>query len=61
MNNIPRLLNIAQVKERTALGKTAIYARIKLGIFPAPVRLSQRCSRWREEEINNWIMGEHGT
>ncbi len=57
MNNpAPRLLDLAQVKERTALGKSALYDRIKKGTFPEPMRLSKRCSRWREDEVSNWIL-----
>jgi len=56
-NSAPRVLDLAQVKDRTTFGKTAIYDRIKQGTFPAPLRLSHRCSRWREDEVNNWILG----
>lgn len=60
-----RLLKFSQVAERVGFGRTAIYARIKRGEFPRPVK-EGAASRWRESEVQAWIAGlskdriEHG-
>lgn len=51
----PRLLRLALVEERTSLKKSAIYAAIRAGTFPAPVRLTAHAVAWHETAINSWI------
>jgi prophage regulatory protein len=50
-----KLTRLASVMERCALGRSSIYAGVKAGTFPAPVRLSARAVGWREEEIDRWV------
>lgn len=49
-----KLMRLDSVLARTALGKTFVYELIAEGAFPAPVKVG-RSSRWREEEIDDWI------
>lgn len=48
------MLTLAQVRARTGLSKTTIYAGIKAGTFPAPAKYGV-ASRWFESEIDAWI------
>ena len=50
-----RLLRLPVVEERTGFKKSSVYAGVKAGTFPAPVRLSARAVAWREEDIDRWI------
>lgn len=50
-----RLLRLGQVEGCVSLKKSSIYAGVKSGTFPAPVRLSVRAVAWREEDIDRWI------
>ncbi len=50
-----KLIRLPVVEDRTGLGKSSIYAAVKAGTMPAPVRLSARAVAWREEEIDQWI------
>jgi len=50
-----KLLRLPRVMDITALGKSSIYAGVKSGIFPAPVRLSARAVGWREEDLDKWV------
>lgn len=45
---------LPRVEELTALKKSSIYAGVKAGTFPAPVRLSARAVAWREADIAAW-------
>jgi prophage regulatory protein len=48
-------LRLPQVKHRTGLSRSSIYAKISLGEFPAPVNLGARAVAWIEDEIAEWI------
>lgn len=50
-----KLLRLPAVEERTALKKSTIYAGIKAGTFPHPVRLSARAVGFYEEDIDRWV------
>ena len=50
------LLTIKQVCERTTLGRTSIYERLREDeTFPKPVRPTKRTVRWRASDVDNWI------
>lgn len=42
------------VRDRVGMHPSTIYAEIKAGRFPAPVKYG-RSSRWLESEIETWI------
>lgn len=50
-----RMLRITGVEELTGLKKTTIYRLVRERRFPAPVRLSQRCSAWQESAVCEWL------
>ena len=50
-----RMLRIDSVKELTSLSKSSIYRLVKLGNFPAPLKLSERAVGWPENIILLWI------
>jgi prophage regulatory protein len=53
--NQASLLRLPQVKERTGLSRSAIYARVAQGDFPEPVSLGPRSVAWIDSEISLWI------
>jgi prophage regulatory protein len=50
-----RLLRLNEVKHRVGLQRSTIYHKIKLGEFPAPVRLGARAVAWPSDLIDEWI------
>jgi len=46
-----RLLRLPAVLDLTGLRTTSIYAQAKSGLFPQPVKLTERCSAWPEREV----------
>jgi prophage regulatory protein len=50
-----RILRLPQVKERTGLGRSSIYAGVKNGTFPAPVQLGERAVGWLASSIDSWV------
>lgn len=50
-----RLLRLPDVEARTGLKKSAVYAGMKAGTFPACVKLGPRAAAWPLSEIEAWI------
>ncbi len=55
MNQLNPLLRLPDVRQVTGLSKTSIYRLESKGAFPRRVRLSERASAWKSEEIAAWI------
>lgn len=53
------ILRRKQVEARTGLTRSPIYARIKAGTFPKPIRLGGgKAVGWLESEIETWIAAQ---
>lgn len=50
-----QLINIKTVAAATGYGRSAIYERVREGTFPKPIRLGQRCTRWRVADVQAWL------
>jgi predicted DNA-binding transcriptional regulator AlpA len=47
----PAYLTDSQVGDRYCVTRCTVWRWVKAGRLPAPVRLSDRCSRWRIEDL----------
>jgi prophage regulatory protein len=58
---VEKFLRLLAVKDRVALSRSTIYAKIACGEFPRPVDLGGRIVAWKESEIEAWMQerGEH--
>ncbi len=52
---VTQLLRITEVSSQTGRCRASIYADIKKGCFPPPVKIGPRSSRWRSDDITDWI------
>jgi excisionase family DNA binding protein len=50
----PKLLTLHDVCRRLRLGHSKVYALIKEGRFPAPLKVG-RVSRWVTREVDAWV------
>ena len=50
-----RMLRLRQAEELSGLSHDSIYRLGKAGKFPQRVKVSERASRWREDEILAYI------
>jgi len=50
-----RLISVREVEVIVGLRRSAIHNRVRDGRFPAPVKLSQRCSRWHMSAVHAWV------
>jgi prophage regulatory protein len=53
------ILRRRQVEKKVGLSRSPIYARIKAGDFPRPVRLgNSRAVGWLEHEVDSWLAAQ---
>lgn len=50
-----KILRLPKVIEVTGRSKPAIYADIKKGLFPAPVKIGARAVGWTSSSVQHWI------
>lgn len=48
------LLDVKQVAELLNIGVSTVWALVKVGRFPEPIRLTSRCSRWKRSDVVAW-------
>lgn len=51
---VPQLLKLTEVCERTRLCRASLYHYVKEGRFPAPIKLGKH-SRWLDSEVRGFI------
>ena len=49
------ILRLPEVKARTGLSRSSIYAYIKDGTFPHHIALGERSVGWYESEVDAWV------
>ena len=50
-----KILRRTAVEEWVGLGRSTIYAMMKAGTFPKPVKLGARAVGWRESDVLDWL------
>jgi prophage regulatory protein len=50
-----RLIRIYDVMDLTGMSRSTIYAKMKEGQFPRPLKISHRHVAWDADDIFNWI------
>lgn len=55
MNNPAEVIRPAGLKAAVGLSKSRAYELVKLGRFPAPIRLSDRAVGWRRADLERWL------
>ena len=44
-----------QVEKLVQLSRSTIYANVKAGTFPAPIRIGARAVAWRLSDVEAWL------
>ncbi|MBX9898009.1 MAG: AlpA family phage regulatory protein [Qipengyuania sp.] len=50
-----RFLRLSAVLAQTGLSRTTLYRKVRLGTFPRQIKISERCSGWRESSVCKWL------
>jgi prophage regulatory protein len=53
-----RILRIRDVRQKTGMPISTIYAWMREGRFPVPVRLGPKVVGWPEHELEVWLQGK---
>ena len=46
---------LAQLKQRLSVSRSSIWAWVKEGSFPKPIKLGRNCTAWQAQDINDWV------
>lgn len=57
----PRLLRLPEVRHRTGLATSSLYALMADGEFPRPVKLTERSVAWPESLVSDWVAARLAT
>ena len=49
------LFRRTKVQELTGLSRSGLYAAIKIGAFPKPIKIGLRAVAWQAKEVHLWI------
>jgi prophage regulatory protein len=49
------IIDLTQLMNKIPFGKSTIYAYVKAGKMPAPIKLGDRAVGWIEAEIDAWL------
>lgn len=54
-NNPDRIVRVPEAVALTGLSRSTIYAAVKDGRFPAPMRLSLKAVGWKSADLHAWL------
>lgn len=46
---------LPQVSQFTTMSRSWVYAAVKAGDFPAPVKIGHRAIGWRRTDVETWL------
>jgi len=49
-----QFLRLNHLKERLGVSGSSIWSWVKAGTFPKPIKLSDNCTAWVEDDIEAW-------
>jgi prophage regulatory protein len=50
-----RILRLKAVQDRTGLCRSTLYRKMQNGTFPKNIKISTRCTGWRESAVTDWL------
>ena len=53
----PQFYRLPQLKARLGVSGSSIWAWVKKGTFPAPIKLSENTTAWHSADIEAWAQG----
>ncbi len=55
MQETAEIIRLKELTKLLQVSRSFLYAQIKTGNFPPPIRLGQRAVAWRTQDVKNWI------
>ena len=62
MNELPPqgLSRFKDIAPLLPFNRSTIWRKVKEGTFPKPIRLSHKCTVWRNQDVLDWINAQAG-
>jgi prophage regulatory protein len=54
-----KYVRMSQLTEIVPMSKATIWRKLKDGTFPKPVKLGERITAWRFDDIEAWLAARH--
>jgi prophage regulatory protein len=54
-SNESAFLRVSELERVLPYKKSWIWSQVRRGAFPQPIRMSNRCTVWRRDEIIEWL------
>lgn len=61
IDNPNRILRLREVIQTVGLGRSSVYRLIKNGMFPRPIKLSERAVGWNAGAVSEWLENRQQT
>lgn len=55
-----KYVRISQLTDIVPMSKATIWRKLKDGTFPKPIKLGDRITAWRLDDIEEWLAARHG-
>ena len=52
-------VRVNQLTKLIPISKASVWRKVKEGTFPKPVKLGERITAWRMDEIEAWLVARH--
>jgi prophage regulatory protein len=54
-NNEIKFYRLSQLKQQLSVSRSSIWAWVKEGSFPKPIKLGKNCTAWNAEDVHAWV------
>jgi prophage regulatory protein len=54
-NNEIKFYRLSQLKQQLSVSRSSIWAWVKEGSFPKPIKLGKNCTAWNADDIHAWV------
>jgi prophage regulatory protein len=46
---------LSQLKQQFSVSRSSIWAWVKEGSFPKPIKLGKNCTAWNADDVHAWV------
>ncbi len=54
-NNEIKFYRLSQLKQQLSVSRSSIWAWVKEGSFPKPIKLGKNCTAWNAADVHAWV------
>jgi len=54
-NKEVQFYRLSQLNQQLSVSRSSIWAWVKEGSFPKPIKLGKNCTAWNAEDVHEWV------